>query len=401
MVEFSEKFAFSKIFTSKLVRAVDRSLRMVQKRIICGDPCFELSTEKDVSILWIVSIGECMRVVWLPFFLVCFMSFSGCVPRQEHEVVVYCSTDREYATPILNAFERIDGGASVAGQFDVESSKTLGLVTRLFQEREKTRCDLFWSGEVLHTIRLQRAGLLKQRNWKLPKDWPTGFAASDGSWVGLGARARVLLVNRTKTIDKSLWPKSVLELADPRWKNQCAMAKPLYGTTATHMAVLAHHGLGKSFEAKKFDEWLISVRDNAVILSGNKQVAQAVASGEIAWGLTDTDDAQVEIANGHPVSIVMPDQGEDDGGALLIPGTVAVLRSGPHPIAANALADYLSSQKTESRLTMGNAAQFALWPGSDKSIGSMTQEMKKMDVDFERVADGWETLFQKLQTVFP
>ena len=324
----------------------------------------------------------------------------GCVPRPEKEVVVYCSTDREYAKPILDAFGRMEGQATVSSQYDVESSKTLGLANRLFQERAQTRCDVFWSGEVLHTIRLQKAGLLEHRNWRLPNDWPAGYAASDGSWAGLGARGRVLLVNREKLSDKKTWPKKVSELSDVRWKNRCGIAKPLYGTTATHMAVMATQNAAESTDASDFDIWIGAIKLNAVVLSGNKQVAQAVATGELDWGLTDTDDAEIEIANGHPVTIVIPDQGNGEVGMLVIPGTVAVLRKAPHPNAANALANYLVSQKIESRLTMGNAAQFALWPGSEKSIEASAKNVKLMKVDFEKAAENWDALFKTLQTIF-
>ena len=224
----------------------------------------------------------------------------------------------------------------MSSQFDVESSKTLGLANRIFQEKAKTRCDVFWSGEVLHTIRLQKAGLLQRRNWKLPENWPKGFAALDGSWVGLGGRGRVLLVNREKLSDSNSWPKRVSELSDERWKGRCGIAKPIYGTTATQMAVFAHQGISESIGPGDFEKWIRSVKQNAVVLSGNKQVAIAVASGELEWGLTDTDDAEIEIANGRQVAIVFPDQGADDRGMLLIPGTVAVLRNAPHPVAADA-----------------------------------------------------------------
>lgn len=337
---------------------------------------------------------------YLTLLTVSFATFPGCVPRQENEVVVYCSTDREYATPILNAFHRTENAAQVNSQFDVESSKTLGLATRIFQERAQTRCDVYWSGEILHTIRLQKAGLLARRNWRLPEDWPEGFAAKDGSWVGLGARGRVLLVNRQKLPDPSSWPNSVSELSDERWKGRCGIAKPLYGTTATHMTVLAERAMRESSEAGDFEKWLRNVKRNAVVLGGNKQVAIAVASGELDWGLTDTDDAEIEIANGQPVATVFPDQDGDEIGMLLVPGTVAVLQNAPHPIAANALANYLASSKIESRLTLGNAAQFALWPENDKAIGRTTQRMKIMKVDYEAAAEHWDVVFQMLQAIF-
>ncbi len=338
---------------------------------------------------------------WLVGSMISVALVTGCVPRQENEVIVYCSTDREYAAPILKAFHRTEDAPVVVSQYDVESSKTLGLATRILQEKTQPRCDIFWSGEVLHTIRLQKAGLLKRRNWKLPSDWPTGFAALDGSWAGLGARGRVLLVNREKLPEVSEWPKRVAELSDERWKGRCGMAKPLYGTTATHMAVLAKNAIHDSPQTVAFETWLGKVKQNAVILSGNKQVAMAVASGELFWGLTDTDDAQIEIANGHPVAVVYPDQGSNESGLLLIPGTVAVVLNSPHPIAADALADYLVNEKTEARLTLGNAAQFSLWPSSEKFLGNTANEMKIMKVDFEEAASRWDRVFATLQSIFP
>ncbi len=84
------------------------------------------------------------------------------------------------------------------------------------------------------------------------------------------------------------------------------MARPLFGTTATHFAVLRENQ-GKRGHARtsRIDH------DNAVILSGNKQVAMAVSAGQVAWGLTDTDDAIIEKDNGMPVAIVFPDQAPD------------------------------------------------------------------------------------------
>ena len=119
-----------------------------------------------------------------------FLYFAsvGCVSRPENEVVVYTAVDREYAAPILDGFERQFEDLLVSRQFDVESTKTLGLVTRIESESEKPLCDVFWNNEILHTIRLQQAGLLESRKWELPNDWPDGFASSDGTWVGIAAR---------------------------------------------------------------------------------------------------------------------------------------------------------------------------------------------------------------------
>ena len=66
------------------------------------------------------------------------------------------------------------------------------------------------------------------------------------------------------------------------------------------------------------------------MLSGNKQVATAVGSGQIAFGLTDTDDAMGEVDAGSPVAIVYPDREPDELGTLFIPNTLAIIKGSPH-----------------------------------------------------------------------
>jgi iron(III) transport system substrate-binding protein len=341
----------------------------------------------------------------------------GCVPRRESSVVVYCASDREYATPILDGFERNTSGTQIVRQFDVESSKTLGLVTRIEQEKTRPRCDVFWNNEILHTIRLQKQGLLASRRWKVPDDWPKGCRSSDGTWVGFAARARVLLVNRDKLPKQEEWPKSVLELANAGWKHRCGMANPVYGTTATHMTVLATspqdvqainasqgngsvHPVVQGPGSWNWENWLTSVASNAVVLAGNKQVAIAVSRGELDWGLTDTDDAVVEIESGHPVAIVFPDQFAGGFGTLLIPNTVAIVKDGPNPVAANALADYLITERVEGRLTMGNSAQFPLWPNASEQPRLLKdRSVRWANVDFEKTAESWPKTLDRIRTI--
>lgn len=308
---------------------------------------------------------------WLVISVVFASAFAmGCIPQREKSVVLYSASDREYVTPILDAFERSNPGTEIARQFDVEASKTLGLVTRIQKEKERPRCDVFWNNEIIHTIRLQKQGLLASRRWKVPDNWPKGFKANDGTWIGFAARARVLIINKNKLPDSAPWPRSVLELADEKWHHRCGLANPVYGTTATHMAVIASHEKQiRSAEGKStpyfnqdrtldWNRWSDAWIENAVVLAGNKQVALAVSSGELDWGLTDTDDAVVEKEAGNPVEIVFPDQAENGFGTLFIPNTISVLQRAPNPAAAALLADHLVSEKVESRLTMGNSTSF-------------------------------------------
>lgn len=323
----------------------------------------------------------------------------GCVQRSETSATVYCATDREYAEPILDSIERRlqreqSDSIELVRVFDVESSKTLGLVTRIEQEKSQPKCDVLWNNEILHTIRLQRAGLLAPHSWPIPESWPKSFVASDRTWIGFASRARILLVNTEKLKDQGEWPNSVTELSDPKWKQRCGLANPVYGTTATHFSVLASHP--QSLNNVAWEDWYRSVRQNAVVLAGNKQVALGVASGELDWGLTDTDDAVAEIAKGSPVAIVFPDQSSEGFGTLFIPNTVAIIKGARNPILAAQVANHISSEKAESRLAMGNAAHFPTWPQVPDPENLKTTGMRRANVNFELAADRWETLRDSL-----
>lgn len=328
----------------------------------------------------------------------CSLTTLGCVPKSESDVVVYSALDEEFATPIFRAYERsVEHETGIIAKFDVESTKTVGLVNQIIAEQKSPVCDLFWNNEILHTVRLQKLGLLKSRSWNVDAAWPRDMIASDGTWCGFAARARVLIINQNLIPDKNDYPTSVDDLTDPKWKDNCAMARPLFGTTATHFAVLsAKNGRESTLQM------LRQIHDNAVVLSGNKQVAQAVAAGQLAWGLTDTDDAIIEKDRLPYIQIVFPDQASDLPGTLRIPNTLAVLKDAEHPNAAANLADYLVTAETEDRLAMGNSSQLPLSRQSEYRPRVLPKTpVRWMQVDFEAAAENWETWAHEVLAVFP
>ena len=318
------------------------------------------------------------------------------MPRAENDVVVYSALDQEFADPILAAFERsTNHETGIVAKFDVESTKTVGLVNEIIAEQNSPVCDVFWNNEIMHTVRLQKLGLLQPRKWDVRPGWPSDMIATDGTWCGFAARARVLLVNTKLIPDPADYPQSVDALTDPKWAQKCAMARPLFGTTATHFAVLRERN-GREATLQQ----LKSIRGNALILSGNKQVALAVAAGTVAWGLTDTDDAIIEKDLGRDVAIVFPDQASDRPGTLRIPNTVAVLKAAPHPVAAGMLVDYLVQPDTEDRLAMGDSSQLPLHRQSKFKPRVLPQQpVRWMRVDFEAAADGWTEWATELREI--
>ncbi len=310
-------------------------------------------------------------------------------------VVVYSAQDREFGEPVLRAYAKRTG-VEVLPKFDVESTKTVGLANDIIAEKTRPRCDLFWNNEILNTLRLKEQGLLAPFRPSHAAELPDTFKAKDGTWYGFAGRARVLIVN-TRLIPEAERPASIMDLLDPKWKGKIGIAKPLFGTTATQAACLfAAWGDDK---AKQFYR---DLKANGVqVVSGNKQVATGVGSGQIAFGLTDTDDAMGEVEAGSPVIIIYPDRKPDELGTLFIPNTLAIIKGAPHPEAARALADHLLSPDVEATLANGPSAQIPLLKSTQASARVETPKtVHAMEVDFEAAARVWNRTAQFLADEF-
>jgi iron(III) transport system substrate-binding protein len=321
-----------------------------------------------------------VRHIWLFTALVAGL---GCGGRPE--VVVYSALDREFAEPILTTYQS-GHGVEIAGKYDSESTKTVGLTNLIIQEASNPRCDLFWNNEILNTIRLKEKGLLQPFRPSHAVDLPETFKAKDGSWYGFAARARVLVVN-TKLVAEADRPKGMADLTDPRWKGKIGIAKPLFGTTATHAACLF-----AAWGDEKAKAYFQALKANGVaVLSGNKQVAKDVGAGRLAFGLTDTDDAIVEIDAGSPIVIIYPDREPGGLGTLFLPNTLSIPKGAPHLKEAEALANYLLSPEVESALAKGPSAQIPLLKST--KVAARVESLATvppMQVDFEAAAKVWD-----------
>ena len=98
---------------------------------------------------------------------------------------------------------------------------------------------MHWNNEPLNTIRLVRKGIYEPYSSPVAKEFPAWTRPGDGTYQAFAARARVLIVNANLVPCR----RSMAEI-DPRprrsreWKGKVAMAKPMFGTTATQAACL-------------------------------------------------------------------------------------------------------------------------------------------------------------------
>jgi iron(III) transport system substrate-binding protein len=325
----------------------------------------------------------------------CCMLTAGCWSDNGSKVIVYTALDSEFSEPIFADFTQ-QSGIEVRGKFDTESTKTVGLTEAILAEAGRPRCDVFWNNEILNTLRLKRQGLLDVYYPPIAESYPAAVRSTEGLWHGFAARARVLIVN-TEMVPEDQRPTSINDMLDEKWRGRCGLAKPLFGTTATHAACLFAH-LGDE-KAKEFFKGLKA--NDVHILSGNKQVALSVAAGRLAMGLTDTDDAIIELEKGFPVAIVYPDQGEGQMGTLFIPNTLSIIKGCPNPQSARRLVDYLLSAEVEAKLAAGRSAQIPLNPEVEADVRVETPKtIRPMQIDFDQAAEKWDTAAEFIRDEF-
>jgi len=306
------------------------------------------------------------------------------------EVVVYTSVDQVFSEPVFRAFER-ESGVTVRAVFDTEETKSTGVLNRLIAEAGRPQADVFWSGDPVRPFLLVKKGMVEPYVSPSASGLPADLRAADGTWTGLGARARVLLVNKRR-VPAEETARSIRDLASPRWRGQTTIANPLFGTTTMHVAAL--FAAWGDEEARRF---MNDLKSNGVrVASSNGEVKRLVVAGEVAFGLTDTDDANEALKEGAPVEIVYPDQ--DGMGVLVMPTSVLLLRGGPHTAEGKKLIDFLLGAETERRMAE-SAAHMPLRAGvPTPSSVRRVSEIHAMTVDYARIASEMERIQPWLRT---
>ncbi len=274
------------------------------------------------------------------------------------DLTVYCSLDQEFAEGLMKRFEQ-ESGLSVRVEYDTEANKNVGLASRIREETNRPRCDVFWSNEFAQMVSLANDGFLASYDSPSAAEIPAGFRDPERRWTGFAARARVFIVNTELARPSEI--RSMWDLFDPRWNGKVAMARPLAGTTPTHFAAL-YPVLGEA-EARRYVETAarLGAEGKLEIATGNAHVMRLVREGQCAFGWTDTDDYNVAREGGYPVAVVYPDQ--ETVGTLLIPNTIGILAQAPKPENARRFVDWALRPEIEAELAASRSAQIPVRAG--------------------------------------
>ncbi len=310
------------------------------------------------------------------------LALVGCFLNVDNQkaVTVYVSADEQIAREVFDAFTE-KTGIEVFWVGDTESSKTTALVQRLHREKNNPVADVFWSSEILGTIQLAKEDILEPIDTDFAYAWPAQHRDAEYRWFAFSPRARVIAFD-PKNMSHENVPKTWWEFGD------AAIADPRFGTTGTHVAVMA-------LFPEQFAHFLRTIQGKP-LLGGNAATVQQVIDGTAKFAMTDSDDVHAAIARGESISMLYPShfQGES-GGTLLIPNTVSMIRGCVHPDLATTFVDFMLSDEVATLLAKSTSHNIPLQQNVAQKFPDL-QVINPLQVDFYTAAAMQEEAITRL-----
>jgi iron(III) transport system substrate-binding protein len=304
-------------------------------------------------------------------------------------LVVYSGRSENLVAPIIEQFSEATGI-----EVEVRYAGTSELAATLMEEGANSPADVFFSQDGGALGELSKAGLLAPLPTETLALVPADLVGSNGDWVGVSGRARVLVYNNSELSEADL-PDDIWGLTEPEWSGRVGWAptNASFQTFVTALRVLEGED--------RAQEWLEAMLANDVqAYEGNPQIVEAVAAGEISVGLV----------NHYYLYRFLSEQGESfsarnyhfrtpNAGSIINVAGVAILKTATHPDLAQQFVEYLLS--TDAQQYFANETFEYPLAGSDVAVPDLLvplDEVAVPDVELNDLDDLAGTL-ELLQSV--
>lgn len=296
----------------------------------------------------------------------------ACSGGGSDRLTVYSGRLPELVRPLFEEFADRTGIG-----IDVRYGDSADLALLIDQEGDKSPADVFISQSPGAIGFLDGKGRLRKLPAAVLDEVQPRFRASDGDWVGLSARARVLVYNPDLVAPGDL-PASVFDLTRPKYRGRVALAptNASFQDFVTAMRELAGEARTK--------EWLDGMKANeARTYANNLAIVDAVGRGEVAMGLVN--DYYLYEAREQDPGIPARNYffpGGDVGTVLLVTGA-GVLDTARHPADARRLVEFLLSERAQ-RFFARKTFEYPLVAGVEPVAGKpplASIESPRLDLD--------------------
>lgn len=276
------------------------------------------------------------------------------------EVNVYSYRQPELIQPLTDAFTQQTGiGVNVA-------FLQKGMIERLTAEGDRSPADVILTVDISRLAKAVDLGLTQPvQSDVMVANVPADFRDPEGHWWGLTTRARIIYASKDRVPEGAV--TTYEDLADPKWAGRlCTRSGTHTYTLGLVSAAIEHMGEDGA------KDWLTGLRDNLARKPQGNDRAQikAIWSGEcdIALGNTYYMGKMLEnpeqVAWANAVRLDFPVF--EGGGTHVNVSGVAMTKAAPHPDAALAFMEFLTSPTAQEIYAEANF-EYPIAPGTSPS----------------------------------
>jgi iron(III) transport system substrate-binding protein len=252
------------------------------------------------------------------------------------EITLYSAQHEQTTDALVKAFT-----AKTGIKVNVRSDDEDVLTAQIEQEGSRSPADVFYTENSPWLEQLDAKGMLAKVDASTLAEVPAKYSGTSGDWVGVSARASVLVYNTSK-LTASQVPTSIMDLADPKWKGKIELAP----AETDFWPVISSIAKAKGDAAAL--AWLKAVKANAGSRDSapdNETLVSDVNNGTVELGVINHYywfRLQSEIGTGAMHSALSYLAPQDPGYVLDISGA-AILKSSKHQAQAQAFLAYIDS----------------------------------------------------------
>lgn len=253
--------------------------------------------------------------------------------EEPKELTIYSGRQEKFALPFTEKFEK-ETGIKV----NLISGKATEYAHRIVEEKENTQADVFWANDAGIMEYLRMESMLAPVDPKVFAQVPQNYQGKDGTWTALTIRHRVFLYN-TDRITSDEMPKSIFDLADPKYKGQFAVDRAGNESMVSYFTSLrAIIGPEKTLALLKG-----MMANEPLVLQSHTDVRRAVGSGEVKFGLVNNYHYKTQLLEEglNHVAAIFPDQGADEIGTFVNISGAAITKHAKHPRNAQLFIEFL------------------------------------------------------------
>jgi iron(III) transport system substrate-binding protein len=270
-------------------------------------------------------------------------------------LTIYNGQHEQTTDALVAAFEK-QTGIAVAVRSDDEDT----LAAQIDAEGSDSPADVIYTENSPALEHLQEQGRLAPVDPTTLARTPARFNSPQGDWVGVSARVSVLIYN-TGLVKPGELPRSVMQLAEPRWRGRLALAPGETDFQPIVTSVRRAHGTAATLR------WLAALKANAGshVYPDNETITSEVNRGQVAVGVINQyywyrERAQVGAAGMHSaIAYFAP----GDPGYVLDVSGAAVLKSSAHGAAAQRFLAFLVSRRGQEIIAHGTSFEYPIADG--------------------------------------